>query len=556
MSPAAAWSALADEGARRAPNGAACPDASLIAATRAGDADAYAELYRRHVEPCRRLARRLCGGSPSAADDVVSEVFANTLRAIRAGRGPVDAFAPYVLRAVRHQVGHARTRGDGRYARAVEPAVLEPLVTVDEADSSDLQVVCDAFRRLPRRFRHVLWLAEVEGRPHAEIGDRLGMRAPAVAALVHRARDAFCRTYLEVHTDRSVLDPACRSTRDRLASYVRGSLCESTRRRIDRHLADCPACDAVVGEMRRLDVSLRSVPWIGLVAVSRWGALLGRTGMLGGELARMAATVAIGAAAIAAPAADVGPLGERIAQRDGAAAAAPSVEREARMSGGIEPSVERRPAAPSPAAPSAAEPSVVPSEPRTDVPADGAAATAHGEPATAAPPVAPSVTIGPLSGSIVSDGARVQANVGDGLVDAGLATDEGLAELGIGDGLIDATLGTPDTLAHLDIGEGLVDASLATRDALAQLDVGDGLVDAGVATPDSLVQVGAADGLVDVAVAGGIDLRSGAIELDPVEVDVDALDAVASGPVQTEAPAALEPVARGVGDLLDRMLGG
>ncbi len=577
MSPVAAWSALADEAAPRGAHGAACPDASLIAATRAGDADAYAELYRRHVDPCRRLARRLCGGSPSATDDVVSEVFANTLRAIRAGRGPVDAFAPYVLRAVRHQVGRTRTRGDGRYAHAVEPAVLEPLVTVDEPDSEDLQVVCDAFRRLPRRFRHVLWLAEVEGRPHAEIGERLGMRAPAVAALVHRARDAFCRTYLEVHTDRSVLDPACRSARDRLASYVRGSLCEGTRRRVDRHLAECPECAAVVDEMRRLDVSLRNVPWVGLVASSPWGALLGRTGALGSELARLAATAAIGAAAIAGPAAAVGPLGERAAQRDAAATAA-SIEREAPTPGRIEPSVGHQQAA------TGAVLTAVTPAPGGDAAADGARPAMNGEPATVAPPVAAWIAVGPVTGSIVSDGPLVKANVGDGLVDAGLATDEALVELGIGDGfvdaglatdealvelgigdgLVDASLAAPDTLAHVDIGDGLVDASLAGPDALAQLDIGDGLGDASVATPDTLARVGAADRLVDVTVAGRIDPRSGAIELDQVEAEVDGLDAVAVGPVQVDAAAAvedplepaLEPVTRGVGDLLDRVLGG
>ena len=49
-------------------------DAELISAVRAGDTDAYGELFARHVEAARRLARQLVPAGD--VDDLVSEAFA------------------------------------------------------------------------------------------------------------------------------------------------------------------------------------------------------------------------------------------------------------------------------------------------------------------------------------------------------------------------------------------------------------------------------------------------------------------------------------------------
>ena len=76
-------------------------DAELIGASRTGDPDAYAELYRRHVDAARAAARALCRNR-SDADDVVSEAFAKLLRVLQNGNGPDVAFRPYLLTAVRN----------------------------------------------------------------------------------------------------------------------------------------------------------------------------------------------------------------------------------------------------------------------------------------------------------------------------------------------------------------------------------------------------------------------------------------------------------------------
>ena len=99
-------------------------DRELLDAVRAGDSSAYAVLYELHADSVQRLARRLCRDAHEA-DDVVSEVFANTLRAIQRGGGPRDEFGLYALRSVRNTVIKLRTRSDSAHAQPVELAELD-----------------------------------------------------------------------------------------------------------------------------------------------------------------------------------------------------------------------------------------------------------------------------------------------------------------------------------------------------------------------------------------------------------------------------------------------
>jgi len=80
---------------------AGCTDAELIAAVRAGDRAAFAQLYERHERAARRMARQL-SASPHDVDDLVAEAFARVLDMLSAGRGPDSAFRAYLLTAVRN----------------------------------------------------------------------------------------------------------------------------------------------------------------------------------------------------------------------------------------------------------------------------------------------------------------------------------------------------------------------------------------------------------------------------------------------------------------------
>ncbi len=60
---------------------------------RAGDDQAYEELFRRHSGAVLRYARSCCRDAHTA-DDLTAEVFARTLQAVRGGKGPTEAVGP------------------------------------------------------------------------------------------------------------------------------------------------------------------------------------------------------------------------------------------------------------------------------------------------------------------------------------------------------------------------------------------------------------------------------------------------------------------------------
>lgn len=242
------------------PNEAAAlpADADLILAARSGDDAAYAQLYARHVGAARAAARSLIR-SRADAEDLVSEAFTRVLRALRNGGGPELAFRPYLLTSVRNAF-YDRTRKEARVDVTDEvPEDLDAVLVARAAMAGeDKELIARAFANLPERWQTVLWHTEVEGRPPAEVAPMLGIAPNAVAALAYRAREGLREAYLQAHLQ--VAPPAaCAETRERLGGYVRESLSNRDRSKVEQHLDGCDKCRAVLVELREVSGSLRSV---------------------------------------------------------------------------------------------------------------------------------------------------------------------------------------------------------------------------------------------------------------------------------------------------------
>ncbi|MCE9620922.1 MAG: sigma-70 family RNA polymerase sigma factor [Actinomycetia bacterium] len=168
-------------------------DAELIDHTRAGDADAYGELYRRHFQAARAAARALTHNCADA-DDLISEAFVRVLRASRSGGGPDVSFRPYLVAAVRN-VFYDRLRCSRELPSDVMiDEVKGALLDTDNEREEDAFATA-AFAALPERWQRVLWQTEVEGRSAAEIAPLLGLAPNAVAALAYRAREGLRLAY-------------------------------------------------------------------------------------------------------------------------------------------------------------------------------------------------------------------------------------------------------------------------------------------------------------------------------------------------------------------------
>jgi RNA polymerase sigma factor (sigma-70 family) len=228
----------------------AVPDADdeleLVARLRAGDDDAYAELWRRHHPAGRGAARRI--SQSIDPEDVVQEAFARILAAVRRGNGPVGEFRPYLYAVIR------RVASDWGQAQPHQPSIDD---VPDQPDARALRedalleqtVVQAAFRTLRAEWQETLWLTEVEGLPARELAQRLGISANAAAALSYRAREGLRTAWLQAHVNHDAADAGCRATIEHLAAYERQALGRRETARVAEHLEGCDSCAAVVREM-------------------------------------------------------------------------------------------------------------------------------------------------------------------------------------------------------------------------------------------------------------------------------------------------------------------
>jgi RNA polymerase sigma factor (sigma-70 family) len=229
-------------------------DAELIAAVRGGDVDAYGELFARHVDSARRLARQIAGSAD--ADDLVSDAFTKVLVVLQRGGGPDLAFRAYLLTAVR-RLHVDRLRSGARLRPVGDLTPFDPGLPFHDTavEGFENAAAARAFATLPERWQMVLWHTEVEQQKPADIAPLLGMSANSVSALAYRAREGLRQAFLSQHAA-DPEDVDCAWTRDHLGAYIRGGLSRRDASRIDDHIEGCRACAAVYLELTEVNSGL------------------------------------------------------------------------------------------------------------------------------------------------------------------------------------------------------------------------------------------------------------------------------------------------------------
>jgi len=147
------------------------------------------ELRRRLTAayPSLRRFAAVVGPADVEPDDLVQDAFVAVLRR---GLDGVDDLDAYLRRTVLNLSSNAKRRwlrGQAAQRRQDRVASEVPPTFVDVAD----------LLRLPPDVRAVLWLAEVEGWTHAEIGRLLGCTEEAARARASRGRRRLRLALLE-----------------------------------------------------------------------------------------------------------------------------------------------------------------------------------------------------------------------------------------------------------------------------------------------------------------------------------------------------------------------
>ena len=246
-------------------------DAELAERARAGDNDAFAELWRRHAQAGRAIARSV---SPTLdPDDLVAEAYGNIYALVKRGRGPTGAFRPYLAAAIRNI---ATSIGRSKREAAIDFAdELMDETTSDDAHMRklDRDLTTEAFRALPERWQQALWYSEVEDMSVKECAQLFGITPPAMAMLTFRAREGLRDAWIQAHI--ASVDPGTEHewTVERLGAHARERLTKREALRLELHLKECESCANIAQEARTVAARLASCllpPLIGAGAAAAY----------------------------------------------------------------------------------------------------------------------------------------------------------------------------------------------------------------------------------------------------------------------------------------------
>jgi RNA polymerase sigma-70 factor (ECF subfamily) len=156
-------------------------DAVLAAA---GDAHAFARLYREHAGRIHSLARRMAGDND--ADELTQDVFVRAWEKLRTFRGE-SAFGTWLHRLAVNLILAKRQSSATRRNREAGDEALEwtPARSAQPELAMDFET---AIQKLPDGARQIFVLFDVEGYRHEEIAEMLGVSVGTSKSQLHRAR--------------------------------------------------------------------------------------------------------------------------------------------------------------------------------------------------------------------------------------------------------------------------------------------------------------------------------------------------------------------------------
>ncbi len=160
-------------------------DELLLARAKRGERAALEQLFRLFEAPVYTLARRLCRRAEDA-EDVLQEAFLEVFRSLRSFRGE-GSFAGWVRRiAVSKALMRLRAEKSAANSEPLDDALVAPVAPAQEATVARLDLEA-ALATLPAPARAVVWLHEVEGFSHEEIGALWGKSASFSKSQLARA---------------------------------------------------------------------------------------------------------------------------------------------------------------------------------------------------------------------------------------------------------------------------------------------------------------------------------------------------------------------------------
>jgi RNA polymerase sigma-70 factor (ECF subfamily) len=173
---------------------------------REGDSTALGKLLEEAYPLVHRWAL-VHTGDPTDADDLTQDVLVQVIRKLDGFRGSAR-FSTWLYTVTRNAAAD-RFRKERRRTHVTEEARLQRMIEPEpppgpaaQVERSELADVLRAFfDELPERQRQVFDLAELQGLPSTEVGERLGIDPVSVRVSLMKARRSLRRRILDAHPE-------------------------------------------------------------------------------------------------------------------------------------------------------------------------------------------------------------------------------------------------------------------------------------------------------------------------------------------------------------------
>ena len=188
-------------------------DDELLLRIRSGDEQAFLDLYRRRQAPLYRFALHM-SNSKALAEDVTQEVFLAVLReqcGYDPERGTLSGYLfgiarKLILRQVERGRSDVALEGDSDEMAPPELAINDdPLVDLTHREG--IEALHRAVLALPRRYREVVVLCDLEEVDYADAAVALGCPIGTVRSRLHRARGLLLEKLKKENSPRTAAPP-------------------------------------------------------------------------------------------------------------------------------------------------------------------------------------------------------------------------------------------------------------------------------------------------------------------------------------------------------------
>ena len=167
-------------------NYTALNDSALVERSRAGDAEAFAELYRRYLTPVYRFIYRRVGGDVGAAEDLTSQVFLEVLHGL-SGYRERGQFVAWVFTITRRRLADRYRKPEMDSLEDLHESLLGTADGLEQHENmARLKKLLVTLNEEERELLRLRFSAELS---FSEIGAVLGRREAAVKMSLYRVLD-------------------------------------------------------------------------------------------------------------------------------------------------------------------------------------------------------------------------------------------------------------------------------------------------------------------------------------------------------------------------------